>query len=100
MPLKGVLGSIDVSDDLMSMARLIFWCLVIGAAASVEQDEHVWVVQQVGAMCTFLGVRDWDGARGVVRGVLWSERESELMRSLVWAEVERQERQDALSLGN
>lgn len=71
-----------------SMSNLVFWALAVGVAASGEQAEHAWFVAQLGALCGFLEVRGWDGAKGILQGILWPERESELTRALVWAEVE------------
>jgi hypothetical protein len=72
------------------MSNLVFWALAVGVAVSGrgELGEHAWFLAQLGALCGFLGVRGWEGARGVLQGILWPERESELTRSLVWSEVE------------
>jgi len=72
------------------MSNLVFWALAVGTAvsASGEPGLHTWFVVQLRALGRFLGVRGWEGARGILQGILWPERESELTRSLVWSEVE------------
>lgn len=72
------------------MTNLAFWALAVGVAASAcgERDDHAWFVAQLGALCGVLRVGGWEGARGILQGTLWPERESELTRALVWAEVE------------
>jgi hypothetical protein len=72
------------------MSNMVFWALAVGTAASAcgEPGLHAWFVAQLGALGGFLGVRGWEGARGILQGILWPERESELTRSLVWSEVE------------
>jgi hypothetical protein len=69
-------------------SNLVFWALAIGLAASRERAEHEWFVAQLGVLCGILGVRGWEGARGILQGILWPERECELTRALTWTEVE------------
>jgi hypothetical protein len=70
------------------MSNLIFWALAVGVGASGSQAEREWFVAQLGALCGVLGGRGWEGARGILQGILWPERECELTRALVWSEVE------------
>jgi hypothetical protein len=73
-----------------AMSHLVFWALAVGTAASAygERGVHAWFVAQLRALGGFLGVKGWEGARGVLQGILWPERESDLTRALVWSEVE------------
>lgn len=70
------------------MSHLLFWALVVGVAASGGKAEHDWFVAQLGALSGAMGVGGWEGARRIVQGILWPERESELTRALVWTEIE------------
>lgn len=67
--------------------RLLFWALVVGTAASIDQSEHAWFVTHLRAQCATLGVRCWADAEEIVRKVLWPEGASELTRALEWNEV-------------
>jgi hypothetical protein len=49
----------------------LFWALGFGGIAAEGKEERAWFVKKFGIMCGVLGLRDWDGGREILDGVLW-----------------------------
>lgn len=70
--------------------RILIWALFVYAACAYEQVEGPKFEHMLAQACTWLGIRDWEAAEGVLLECLYVPSMQRIAWRGVWLRAERQ----------
>lgn len=82
-------ATLYINSTLTPSMNIMFWVLMIGAAAAVDEAERVWFGAQLVQAKRMLDIGSWVEARQVLASIAWTHSVNELVRRRnIWEKME------------
>lgn len=66
---------------------VLFWILFIGGMAAQGHSPHSWFVHQLVDLAASLELREWEEAREILGGFLYTDQPGQLRGEILWEQV-------------